>query len=993
MRLKKSIFVSFAMLFLLTNSVAGVTATPNRVVVQFSDKIETDELASCLAKSNASLDVMLLMDASSSLIDGPGDGRNLEKDPGSDPEGKRIEMIGSALNLLLGLATQRDIPLLANLKTFGKAGDSELRKYSSKSWTEISNPNEVNLLKRLGDYSESGGTDWLGGLKSAQTALAERAKDAKADGKESCQILIWVTDGVLNPDGDKYNSNLISEHLTEICSPEKGVINSFRRDGVLILGGLLEPKISESSNRKLVEDTKADRDRSKIFTAVVEGVGPAPNDLTYFGLDSSTPSTYECGSLSEGYVPGTVVKAEDPTELAWKFVDLIAEVKSLTLLSDESTDKESTFIVDEQTALIELFTKSVNKDSWVVNDASGAEFCSADNPRPEYCEVTTAGDIITITIHIPSEFEDFGRWEFYTESDQMKAFGSLQGRDRTLELLIQPAGDLAEGEETSVGVSVIADNESFDGDGFRSVSIEVQTEQESKGRVSSSGFIDEWQNGSISLVFFKDDIAISASATLISDNGLEYVVDGVLAISVLQSKLFASIECKDGSSPCPLAKLGNSTKSSETEFEVKPAEESETSVISNFSLAITGFDHPNRDPNAYEITIRQGTTVLARKNPGEKEFDPGVAVPLTVERSGPAQTIIVEIRYTESSLAQKDIEAVLRYDVQAGDEKTSRQLLLSFETGAETNIPVMVSIALLVYLLSLLLPYLVLLWSKKRSAVLFVDDDEMAYISIPIRITPSGQIQSEVQDGEGWELLKPPHYSKLLKQSTQPNSSTIEVAGVVFNASAHNWNPLVDLRLTAKSPECLLIASKGSGAGSLRDSETTTSQSLLDQYFFVFAKDQVLSAVTSEKTVTDNAGDPFAAEVVSRVEQELSVRSGEVVGRLLLITQTYGNKPKLLAKLIESVNADVSGQEIFDEVEVLRQSELDEKPETATKKVKKEKVAKSVEPLVVEKPVEDDWFQTDTSSKNSAESDLFNFDGDDFNFGGPKKADDDEWKF
>jgi hypothetical protein len=255
-------------------------------------QIDVSYLQTCLKEEGSSLDVLVLMDSSGSLRDAtPEEIKNKSREilKGSDPDRLRGKVLKSSLKILRTLAEESDRSFNISLRNFGKNSSPEDKEDLMErwvDWTPKTSDNDLKVFVEKAVYDNSPGTEWTNGIISARDQFQKRIGEAKLAGSNSCSIMFWITDGAP------------SDSTAPICAPNGNAsINWFRENNILILGGLLKPTDSK-------EAAKAAQ-----FGPLVRG-------------DT-------CGDNKEGWTKGEVIEATGVSDLAWRFVGLIAGIKNL----------------------------------------------------------------------------------------------------------------------------------------------------------------------------------------------------------------------------------------------------------------------------------------------------------------------------------------------------------------------------------------------------------------------------------------------------------------------------------------------------------------------------------------------------------------------------------------------------------------------------------------------------------------------------------------
>ena len=188
-----------------------------------------DALAACINKETSTqVNVMFLIDSSGSLRFADDN-----KSPGSDPEGKRADIIASSILLLERINESK--PLYFALTTFDSTSpgqNKEGKKYEEYSWTQA-NPENVEKAskwsEKIKNFNNGQKTDWAAGIRNAKKKLTE----APSTNGEACQAIIWFTDGGIDVGGGPAE---LKNSIRELCGvvpgdkgiPQKSLITSIR---------------------------------------------------------------------------------------------------------------------------------------------------------------------------------------------------------------------------------------------------------------------------------------------------------------------------------------------------------------------------------------------------------------------------------------------------------------------------------------------------------------------------------------------------------------------------------------------------------------------------------------------------------------------------------------------------------------------------------------------------------------------------------------------
>ncbi len=208
-------------------------------------------------------------------------------------------------------------------------------------WTRIGEPSGASrIAAQLGSQIErlepSGSTDWEEGL-----SLAYRELELTGD---SCKMLIWFTDGGINPDNTPEGRD---SSLATLCKPgigpqslgtagNYGLMSAFRKAQIPVFGVLysnLESAFNyfKQSSPSDAEDLLAQEKWLMSFMKpLVEGRGEIESQS--FAGQTTRGGVLDCADvLADGTAPpeqtnGAFLNAEDPVALAYQFMKLGTQI-------------------------------------------------------------------------------------------------------------------------------------------------------------------------------------------------------------------------------------------------------------------------------------------------------------------------------------------------------------------------------------------------------------------------------------------------------------------------------------------------------------------------------------------------------------------------------------------------------------------------------------------------------------------------------------------
>jgi hypothetical protein len=342
------------------------------------------DLARCL-NSKDTVDVFYLIDESSSLQT-------------TDSENKRAPILAESLKSLLTLKVGLKVNYAVGF--FG-------REYSTwLPWTVLTNNNvksnaqdlEREVAKRV--YGRA--TDWLLGIDGAQKELASQRIKSKG-----CQILIWLTDGGMNPIG---SSSSPTSNFDELCDV---TINSLRQANVTVLGILLR---SETDLAKLNRKDRYDQESAiSLMLPIVEGSGKLMANSSLGIPDGQR----QCGTVPvpANHSAGALLLAENPIALAYEFLRLSSLLGGGT--SAAIVGNPGRFLIEEGVSRFRIITTS---NQWQLTNPAGLQVNDGSK-----VEVLKSGGATQISV--PVDQSGLGEWKFayQTNSDnELVLFSGLK---------------------------------------------------------------------------------------------------------------------------------------------------------------------------------------------------------------------------------------------------------------------------------------------------------------------------------------------------------------------------------------------------------------------------------------------------------------------------------------------------------------------------------------------------------------------------------------
>ncbi len=374
----------------------SATASVSAAAVEVSPVAERafEDVTTCLTSGREkSLDVFYLIDQSGSLVD-------------TDPDEVRVDIIRNSV-AELGSFVEQGISVRVAAAGFGD-GVRELQDWepiaSSEAARALGDSLSLEILDAFGAYSEK--TDWEAGLRFAKQALDESLN--------SCSMMIWFTDGAINPrSGDPLAG------LSNLCRPDIsldgipsgpssfGLMQEFRSAGIPIFGVFL------SSN----QDSSASRDQrwlTGFMKPLVEGRADVP------ALEGLPGGELTCGEVdANGFAPpgqanGAFIDAADPVLLAFQFLRIGGQISG----GNGIAITDGKFVVPQGTAGFQVIVSSAD---WALTGPQGSEF-SASDAAPGVAVAAQSGGATKVSVPVGTDETLVGQWQLDTSAEYSELF-------------------------------------------------------------------------------------------------------------------------------------------------------------------------------------------------------------------------------------------------------------------------------------------------------------------------------------------------------------------------------------------------------------------------------------------------------------------------------------------------------------------------------------------------------------------------------------------
>ena len=783
----------------------------------------------------------------------------------TDPGDKRDPILRSSLKLLQKLAEDSGSTFRINLKNFGdNLGSLSNLEKKWIDWTPVDADNaekEIDKFVKNALYDDSPGTQWARGLATAKTAFNSRINGAKDTDTVSCSIMFWITDGF----PDKEN-----EEKNEICSTSSdSSIQWFRQKNILVLGGLLKPKGT----------------RTSIFGPIVTGEDG-------------------CGEREESWTRGSVVESDDINSLAWEFVGLVANIKNLVDLEVNN----GKVVLDRGTSQLEIFIKGQEPSQWQLFGPDGEIFCSKGGVNQDKCTVMPDVDeigITTITVTPTDPDKSEGNWTFKSDTtNEVKIFGGINVEPNSIKLVAKVSNpNIIEGRSAKFSVKLVkSDGETpFDVSGFRSVEIcGTLASSKTKECKYGSGSVD------IELSPSESDVSVPFTAVLTSKNGTkrQYYVSTSVNVYVQKSGKFPSLVCGDGAEgdKCKIPNLKNKSSVKSVQLKVlSPTDSGATSgQIYLIGVEVTRddfsrkFDFIVTDNQQNVITLGDENTLF---NPGDI-----LNLAVSVDKDG-----------------ESKIEGVIKYAVVIDGKTILRQLDFGFNVDDKINIWLLMLMLALAYLLTVGVPYALLLWRARRGAIFTPPDNEIAFVTTTFEVDADGRFTApEISnsDSESFDL-----HSKLSRLPINKKTRSVSVGELDFKVTPPK-NPFTPTITTVTQMGHYLLST--GRAAEFHENEAKFSQSLANEaviYFSIADNLNPLEVSSATVEVDEYSLMPTSAYETDIKKNYVSREDG-ISGKILIIVPSYGTKIRLLRGVIREIEASCAGVEFKEVISALRKEIL-----------------------------------------------------------------------
>lgn len=819
----------------------------------------SDQLLNCMSVPGSSLNVLYLIDISQSWGD-------------TDRDKNRAPMISSTLSMFAQLGQEIRKEVKFSFVQFGTESDSRV----VQDWQKVtarSAPGQAANVQRWTSQNSSAGTNWEAGLRVA----IRQIQNARVANPRSCFAMVWLTDGTLDLSGARHTgADLVKEFdsMNRICSSSAGV-PYFRdpQNNVTLIGALV------NSNQGPPPPYPGG---PEVFKLLVSGNGNA--------VTIGTNKKFDC-PLMPGQIPGNFLSRSTVTELRWQFLDLIATLSGL-----QRADSDVSPAVGRHVAKVQIYIKEYKPgQSLQVIDENNIDLCA---PSQNLCRFGRSGNSATYwTIDVPSSgpgsVTSPEEWTIkVTPQTDTKVFVGIRGANKSLSIKASDGLNFLNiGEGTSIkgNLSIVDEsNGLINQNDFENINFCVDSPNSLRSAGCSTGPslpIDYPAASSDKLFRVHADVKLPGVAK-------PFRIAFSSPIKVLQSNAFPRLGCDktqswNGVEYCELNPIPNRFKKSSNTLIAKILQ-------GTGSVKVVGFQADDVGSRASEYDFDS-----------EDDFIKVLA--------GSESKVGLEISNPQAKSLVDQVFGAVSYE--------SKAVLNGTEVVVVLQVPVVFKInqdanwikLFLLYLAALLggigLPYLVLLMMARKRAVFITGDyPAFRYITVPVKISSAGQLQSpvaEVDNADEDEHLfsKPvtvytkfaaPDWRSLSQEVSIPEKArTLNVDGATLTVTPIKWDAFRPVGVTLTAPGSLVFSNEGESAWVLSKEQSTADLNINGLIFFRGSLDQIQPIVESSYQESE---DPFN-DLGSHTVQKVVANNGDLEGVLTLVLVGYPNARSVIEGL------------------------------------------------------------------------------------------------
>lgn len=759
--LKTRLRKTLSTLFVASLVVFGLSAAPVSAAkstgVQISEVGQQafQDLSTCLASGKSkSLDVFYLVDSSGSL-------RYTDKDA------IRKTVLENSVSQLKNFHDQ-GIRVSFAAALFS---DSVQR---IQDWAELNSAasftQAVKVISRNVNNSSVGGyTDWEEGLQVAGDSLNKRPS-------ENCKMLVWFTDGGINPTG---NPSDTLNSLKRLCHPDissanlknkkgkYGIFNEIRKQQISIFGVLYQN--DKSSLKQFNADYEKDPtnfpgdERLELehylmsyMVPLVEGSGSIETSNVAAGQGLPPGGFLKCAPIDEvGFAPagqpnGAFLRAQDPVSLAFQFLKMQAVLAGGT--GNQIVDGK--FDVPKGTASFRVLTTS---NKWHLVGPGGSKVdAKAGGKTGKNLTVTKSAGVYQLDFRVGDDSALLGQWKFDAPKGEsaLYLFSGLTmelDRDRTSQVV-------SERPNTLTG-QVVRTKE------FVDLAVDLSVFEVQNLTLSTSD-----ANGNLVKV---SDLAIDLNAS-----GTFKVENYTPAAGDETATLWLTLE------------LGGKFDPVTSKFEVDVVAKSDIATVQNSVIKLSPLEGPEGiasgtimvngptsvDSSKYCIDTQAMRTTdsqtAAQKHPRDDKFDwkftsNAKSVGDQCFEIPRGEEIAIDVAVTNPIQADSHVVSIRGSKSTAGAATLSENLQFEFDSGAKSDPFVEWAVIFALLILGLLLP-LGLLYLLNWLTTKFLPIEQMVRAEYPVKVQTG--LVTKILDQKGNPITVDANDFKFLPNQPAANS-------------------------------------------------------------------------------------------------------------------------------------------------------------------------------------------------------------------------------
>ena len=344
-----------------------------------------DDLSACMKQPTSQLNVLYLLDASSSL----------EED--TDPQRLRGKILAQAIEQLGALSADRKVNYAVS--------SFDLGYQERKAWSPLTPESAGDAAtwaeQQYGWWGAGLGTDWLSALSGGLGTM-----QAAPNAKVACQLMVWVTDGGINVNGNKNAYDVNSAAMEEICGVDPitgtatgspAVVDAIRSAGIHLVAVALasDEYLSTLSGDELADE----QSKFAYLVPVSEGAGEVSNAGMTGG--ASKTIAYPCGvsPVPEDWATGAFVLGASPIALAYQFSAITNRIRGGQSLG-AGIEVPGAFEVEPGINRVNI---QLAGSAWSITDPSGVVVASSSgSTQGPSVQSTTQGELVNIQIDEPA---------------------------------------------------------------------------------------------------------------------------------------------------------------------------------------------------------------------------------------------------------------------------------------------------------------------------------------------------------------------------------------------------------------------------------------------------------------------------------------------------------------------------------------------------------------------------------------------------------------